>query len=109
MSREKNGYFLGPTRDYDIPKYYERDKEYHIQEGSVLYGAVLVETKPVVIGFHINIEIEWWFIKYRKKPKFYRGKFEWLFLILTFSKNYHEQYLKTVRDHLGESLNENQS
>ena len=66
MDRSKEGIFYSGR---DAERVYDSYKKYHLNEKSGKYGAVLVSTKRVKIGYEFNVRLfsRWPFLKLRKE------------------------------------------
>jgi hypothetical protein len=100
MDKELKGYIISPNNNFGMDRDYDRDKRRYVDKDCLHYGAVLVETSPVQHGINFSIEYQSCFIKYTKKPKFRNGCFEWIGLTITIRIITHEEYFRTVKDHL---------
>ena len=101
--KEQTGIFQsGGT---DLLHTYERNKKYHLMPGSVKYGAVLIRTKRVKVGFEVKVKLfyrdHWYW-----KPEFYwrygMRYFYWLFFMIWLDGEYHDVPDGVVMDHLAD-------
>jgi hypothetical protein len=103
MTRDLKSTFLGP--DYNaVDAYNGWMKRHIIDKGSTDYGAVLVQMKPVTVGYKLIISFDWEFLKYKFKPRFerYIAAFTWLWFYIAFEKVVSDKPDKIVQDHIAE-------
>jgi hypothetical protein len=88
------------------PDSYERDKKYHLKEGSTHYGDKLVRMKRVLSG----ITFRWafyWKNYFELKPQFHWRYgvryFHWFCFMLWIENNYVDEIDCVIKDHLAES------
>jgi hypothetical protein len=100
MNKELTAYSLS---GYDCLRYYEREKQAHLNENDSRYGDVLVRMKRVKSGYEIKLKIKW--IGIHWKPKFswkYNKYFHWLFFMVWINTDYKDVVDCVVLDHLSE-------
>jgi hypothetical protein len=88
---------------YECLRYYERDKEAHLNPKDSRYGDVLVKMKRVKSGIQIKLKLKWMNIYW--KPRFsweYNKYFHWLFFMLWFGFTYSDVIDSVVSDHLSD-------
>jgi len=101
MNKEMTAYSIS---GYECLRYYERDKEAHLNPKDSRYGDVLVKMKRVKSGIEIKLKLKWMNIYW--KPHFswrYNKYFHWLFLMLWFDFTYTDVIDCVVSDHLADS------
>ena len=98
MDREQEGIYLSGPYAYDS---YEANRKWHLNEQSVKYGAVLVKTKRVKVGYEVVLKLfwrsqwEWW-------PRKYARCFHWLFFMFWLNPIHIDVADGVVKDHLNE-------
>jgi hypothetical protein len=103
MNRELTGYSLAGNY---CPRYYEDNKQMHLNEKYTTYGDVLVQTKRVFSGINLKFRFYFknhWYWKPSFHWKYGSNYFHWLFFMFWFEREYAEQFDKIIKDHLSDS------
>ena len=98
MNKELTAYSIS---GYECLRYYERDKQAHLNPNDSRYGDVLVKMKRVKSGFEIKLKIKW--INIYWKPVFswkYNKYFHFLFFMLWFDFSYSDIIDCVISDYL---------
>ena len=103
MNKELNAWSL---EGESCIRYYEQNKDMHLNPKYTCYGDVLVQTKRVFSG--ITFKLRFYFKNHwHWKPSFHwkygTYYFHWLFFMSWFEREYVDKFDKIIKDHLAES------
>ena len=102
INRELNAYSLS---GYECLRYYEKDREAHLNPKDSRYGDVLVKMKRVKSGFEFRLKISWLFFDWKPKLSWkYSKYFHWLFFMFWFEFTFLDIVDSVISDHLSETL-----
>ena len=103
MSRDFTGYSFSAEHLSDVEHVYDGYREYHIKEGSGLFGDVLVECKRRLTGLSFKIKISFHYILWKPEIRLkYNKRFHWLFFDLWIENVYWDYPYKVIKDDLGD-------
>jgi hypothetical protein len=103
MNRELTAYSL---EGWECLRYYESNKDLHLNPKMTCYGDVLVQTKRVVSGISLKFKFFFknhWYWKPSFHWKYGNYYFHFLFFMFWFDFEYVEKFDKIIKDHVAEA------